>query len=117
MDKETWRTSYNNAVANDWSKAAALSHIRTHLRDDANEYGNYSTLKEVFRALRSKYGISRREARTRLAHLKRDAKLSLREHATTVKKLVEAAYGDLLQDNRIEMTLELFCSSITNAYL
>ena len=105
------------AAANDWSKTAALLHIRTHLRDDANECGNYSTLEEVFRALRSKYGLSRREARTRLAHLKRDTKLSLREHATTVKKLVEAAYGDLPQDHRIEMTLELFCSSLNNAYL
>ena len=71
----------------------------------------------MFRALRSKYEISKREARTRLAHLKRDTKLLLREHATTVKKLVEAAYADLPQDHRVEMTLELFCSSINNAYL
>ena len=51
----------------------------------------------------------------RLAHLKKDTKLS--EHATAVKKIVEAAYGDLPQDHRIEMTLELFCSSLNNAYL
>ena len=54
------------AAANDWSETAALLHIRTHLRDYANECGNYSTLEEVFRALRSKYGISRWEARTQL---------------------------------------------------
>ena len=71
----------------------------------------------MLRALRSKYGISRREARTRLAHLKQDTKLSLREQATTVKKLVEAGYADLPQNHRIETTLELFYSSINNVYL
>ena len=94
-DVESFIQQYQEvAAANDWSKIAAPLHIRTHLRDDANECGNYSTLDEVFRALRFKYGISRREARTRLAHFKRDTKLSQREHATTVKKLVEAARDD-----------------------
>ena len=71
----------------------------------------------MFRAHRFRYGISKREARTRLAHLKRDTKLSLRDYTTIVRKLVEALFGDLPQDHREEMVLELFCSSINNPYL
>ena len=97
-DVENFIQQYQKVAAvNDWSETASLLHILTHLRDGANKCGNNSTLKEVFRALHFRYGISRREARTRLAHLKRDTKLSLRDHATMVKKLVEAAYADLPQ--------------------
>ena len=95
-DVENFIQQYKEvAAANDWSKTTALLHIRTYLQDEANECGNYSTLAKAFRALCSMYVISRREARTGLAHFKRDTKLALREHATTVEKLVEAAYADL----------------------
>ena len=72
------------AEANEWSNTAALLHIRTHLQDDARSCGNHSTL-EVFKALRSKFGLSVREARTRLTNMKRDTKLSLEDHATEIK--------------------------------
>ena len=49
----------------------------------------------MLEALRSKYGSTVQEARTRLTSLKRDTKLSLTDHATEIKKLVEAAYADL----------------------
>ena len=85
-DVENFIQRYQEVAAtNGWSKTEALLHIRTHLRDDANKFGYNSTLEEVFRALRSMYGISRREARTQLVHLKRDTKLSLRNHATIAK--------------------------------
>ena len=64
------------AMANVWSEMATLLHIRTHLKDYARECGSYATLEEVFEALRAKYGLTVREARTRLTSLKRDARLS-----------------------------------------
>lgn len=105
------------ATANEWSKMATLLHIRTHLRDDARECGSHATLEEVLEALRAKYGLTVREARTRLTNLKRDPKLSLTDHATEIKKLVEAAYADLPKTHRQEMTLDLFCNSLNHAYL
>ena len=105
------------AMANEWSEMATLLHIRTHLKDDARECGSYPTLEEVFEALRAKYGLTVREARTRLTSLKRDARLSLTDHATEVKRLVEAAYADLPQTHRQEMILDLFCNSLNQAYL
>ena len=89
---------------------ATLLHIRTHLKDYARECGCYATLKEVFEALRAKYGLTVREPRTRVTSLKRDARLSLTDHATEVKKLVEAPYADLPQTHRQEMILDMFCN-------
>ena len=42
----------------------------------------------------------------------KDAKLSLTNHATEVKKLVEAAYAYLSQTHKQEMILDLFCNSL-----
>ena len=93
----------------EWSEMATLLHIRMHLKDDARECGNYATLEEAFEVFRVKYGLTVREARTRLTSLKRDARLSLTDQATEVKRLVEAAYADLL--------LDLFCNSLNQACL
>ena len=100
---------------NDWSKTAALLHIRTHLQDDACSCGSYATLKEVFKELRSKYRLSVREARTRLTNLRRNTKLSLTGHATEVKKLVEVANTDLSRKHQEEMTPDLFFNSLNHA--
>ena len=105
------------AMANEGSEMATLLHIRMHLKDDASECGSYSTLEKVLEALRAKYGLTIREARTRLTSLKRDARLSLTDHATEVKRLVEAAYADLPQARRKGMILDLFCNSLNQAYL
>ena len=58
-------------MKNEWSKMATLLHICMHLKDDACECGSYATLEEVLEALRSKYGLTIREARTRLTSLNR----------------------------------------------
>ena len=54
-------------------------HIRTHLQDNARGCGRHPTLEEVFKALRSRYGLLAREARTLLTNLTRDTKLFLED--------------------------------------
>ena len=61
--------------ANEWSNTAALLRIRMHLQDDAAVVGITPTLEEVFKALRSKYGLSTIEARTLLTNIRRNTKL------------------------------------------
>ena len=76
---------YELTIANDWSGMATLLRIRIHLKDNVRKCGSHATLEEVLEALRSKYGLTIREARTRLTSLKRDTKLSLTDHVTEVK--------------------------------
>ena len=115
--KKTVQKFQEMAMANAWSEMATLLHIRTHLKDDARECGSYATLEGVFKALRAKYRLTVREARTRLTSLKKDARLSLTDHATEVKGLVETAYADLPQTHIQEMILDLFRNSLNQAYL
>ena len=105
------------AVANEWSEMAILLHTRTHLKNNASKCWSHATLKEVFEAFRSKYELTVRKARTLLNSLKRDTKLFLTDHATEVKRLVEAAFTNLPQTHRQETILDLFCNSLNHAYL
>ena len=74
-------------TANEWPTTATLLYIHMHLKDGAHECESYPTLDEVLEALRFKCGLIVLEARTRLANLRRDTKLSLADYATETKRL------------------------------
>lgn len=104
------------ANANRWEPVAALLHLRESLKGIAQEYGKAATVDGVFESLRARFGLTAREARTKLGALKRGYKVTLQEHAAEVDKLVEIAYADL-PGHRAAMTMELFQSTIGNAFL
>ena len=57
------------AEANEWRPAATLLHLRDSLRDSAEECGCAATVQAVYAALRARFGLSHREARSRLSVL------------------------------------------------
>ena len=65
---------------------ATLLYLRAELKDNASECGSYSTADGMLEAFCSKYGLTVREAKTRLIPFRRD---------TEMGRLVEAAYADL----------------------
>ena len=105
------------AQANNWVPAAALIHLRAALRDSARDCGKADTLDGVFAALRARFGLTTREARAKLATLRRENKVTLQEHAAEVERLVNVAYMDLPAANREQMVLDTFHSTIGDAYL
>ena len=105
------------AVANGWNDMATLLYLREALCDGAQEYGRPATVEEVFTALRSRYGLTPKEARTQLNGLKRDPKRSLHDHAIDVEKLTRKAFGDLPEGFQTNMMLDTFCGSLGNAGL
>ena len=105
------------ARANEWSDGATVLHLREALKDIATDCGKAENAEAIFGALRARFGMSVREARTKLAVLKRDYKITLQEHASEVEKLVGIAYEDLPPRHREQMALDTFHSSLGNAYL
>jgi hypothetical protein len=103
--------------ANNWRPAAQFLHLRESLTDEARECGRGRTMEEVMANLRAQFGLTPKEARTRLAALRRAAKTTLQEHASEVERLVNLAYEGLPDDGRATMALEVFCSTLGNAYL
>ena len=71
----------------------------------------------VFANLRARYGLTSIEARVRLAALQKDARTALQEHASEVERLVEVAYQGMDADQRREMALETFASTLNNPSL
>jgi len=52
--------------------------------------------------------------RVQLQGLRRNPKTTLREHATVVERLAQAAYGDLPANSRQSLALDAFLQSINN---
>ena len=105
------------AMANRWTEMATLLHLREALQGGAKEYGRSPTIEAIFTALRGRYGVSIREARSRLSGLRKEARRSLHDHAVDVEKLVRKAFGDLPEETQESMMLDTFCSSLGHAAL
>ena len=70
--------------------------------------------RQMFNSLRARYGLTPREAGARLAGLRKESRTSLQEHATEVERLVGVAYHGMEQEQRREMTVETFASTLNN---
>ena len=105
------------ADANGWNRGATLLHLREALKAEAQECGRPETLAGIYAALRARYGLTPREARTRLAALRKEHGTPLQAHATEIGRLMGVAYADLPAPTRTTMALEVFASTLGNAYL
>ena len=103
--------------ANDWKPGAAILHSKASLNDSAKDCGRAATLEGIFDALRSKFGLSVREARGRLTTLQRHPTTSLQDHATQVERLMDVAYAELPRDYRRGMTVDTFTTTLGDANL
>lgn len=100
-----------------WPEDVRLLQLRGSLKDLAYETGRGETVHEIYRALRARFGLSPKEARKQLGALRRDARTTLQEHAATVFRLANVAYGGLPEDARQELKLESFLASINHVGL
>ena len=105
------------AEANNWNQIATLLHLRESLEDKAQTCSRADTPQGVFAALRARFGLTPREARSRLAGLKKDSRCPIHDHAVEVERLVQIAYAELPEHLRAEMAREAFCGSLGSAPL
>ena len=105
------------AQANEWNQAATLLHLRESLKGNAQDCGNAETADGVLQALQARFGLSVREARCQITALRKNPKTTLQEHAAEVSRLANIAYADLPRDNKQRRILDLFQSTLGNAYL
>ena len=117
-DVETFIQQFRDVIsANRWPDGAALLHLRQALDGDAKDCGRPTELEGVFNNLRARFGLTPREARTRLSNEKKGFKTTLQEHASTIQSLVDVAYANLPLDTRHDLYLECFQSSLGSASL
>jgi len=97
-----------------WTPRVALIQLRIALTEQAKPYGLGASVDEIFTALRAHFGISVVDARARLQGLRREARTSLQDQATTVKRLAQIAYSDLPEVHRERYTYGAFVQSLNN---
>ena len=102
------------ATANQWTEPAQLLYVRESLRKGARDSGKAPTVAGVFANLRARYGLTPRAARARLAALRKDARTALQEHTSEVERLVGVVYQGMDADQRKEMAVETFASTLNN---
>jgi hypothetical protein len=117
-DIELFRIQFMEiGVRNEWDDATGLLHLKEALIDDARDCSRGATLELVFETLRLRFGVSRREARTKLNSMQRESSVTLQEHSIELQRLVEIAYPDYSRPQKAEMALDSFITTLGNVRL
>jgi hypothetical protein len=96
---------------------AARLHLKEALVEDARDCNRPATLEGVHDALRARFGLITREARTKLTALKKTYNTSLMEHSVEVERLVNIAYVSLNERQRRDMAMDQFASTLGHVAL
>ena len=96
------------ADANGWTPKQRTLHIRSQLTGDAQGCGHGDNYCEIVEDLHARFGVSKRQARDRLAVLKMKTSQSIYSQAAEVTRLVEVAFPTLADADRRAMALEYF---------
>ena len=85
-----------------------MLHLCSQLTGDAQGYEHGDSYEEIIEHLHARFGVSRKQARDRLAALKMKPGQSIYSQATKVTRLVEVAFPTLADADRRAMALEHF---------
>ena len=83
-------------------------HLRSQLAGDAQGCGHGDNYQEIVDDLHARFGVSRRQARDRLAALKMRAGQSIHSQAAEVSRMVKVAFPTLADADQRAMALEYF---------
>jgi hypothetical protein len=105
------------ADASKWSERESVLHLRSNLEGPAISCGQGTDLEEIFGDLRSRFGITPRQARIQLGQLQKKHKQTFHELGAEVVKLVRLAYPRQGQAFHNETALETFHRAVNNKSL
>ena len=88
------------AEANGWTPKQRTLHIRSQLTGDEQGCGHDDSYRKVVEDLHTRFGVSRRQARERLAALKMKTGQSIYSQAAEATRLVEVAFPTLADADR-----------------
>lgn len=117
-DVELFLKQFNDVrQANEWDPVTSLLQLRGALEKDATECARGDDIDTVQANLRSRFGITVRQARDRLAVLRRDRNQSLFTLGAEVKRLTELAYPTMAAADRAIIGIETFKRAVNHAGL
>ena len=99
--------------ANQWTDSEATLHLRLSLNGKAASCGQQTdNREEIYDNLRSRFGITTKQAKDQLRTIRRNPGQSLHELSCEISKLTNLAYGNLSSADRTEMALDTFSRAL-----
>lgn len=95
------------AKVSGWTEKTPFLHLRSCLGGKASVYGCSGSIVEIFESLRTRNGVSTRQAKELLLGLKRDSQKSVFDVATEIKRVVSVAYLSMHVDKREQPAVDL----------
>jgi hypothetical protein len=102
------------AEANDWRDRETKLHLRHSLEGKASECGQGTSVEEILHDLRARFGMTSKQARSKLVSITKRAKQTYHELGSEVTKLVRLAYPRQDRAFQTETALELFAKAVNH---
>ena len=117
-DVELFIAQFNEiSNANQWDQNTTLINLRLSLEKDATECSRGQDVQAVFNNLRARFGLTVRQARDKLANIKRETGQTHHMLGLEVQKLVRLAYPTMGVNDQTVLAIETIKRSIDNKNL
>ena len=103
--------------ANAWNERTSLLHLRGSLDKSAVECGDEDSVEDIFQSLRACYGLTVRQARDKLANMKRAPEQSLYQLGVQIENYTRIAFSDLQAKHRNIFAMETFRRAVADTAL
>ena len=105
------------ARANGWSEDQQTLHLRAQLQGPAQGCGRGQNKAEIIEDLRARFGMTCRQAKDRLAMLRRGPRQSLHDLCTEIVRLVDLGFPSLPRADQDSLVLDNFLRAVGNRAL
>lgn len=105
------------AAANHWTPEDSLLHLRLNLTDKAQECGEFDNLEEVWEELRSRFGLTYKQARDRLSSLRKVSGVTMHELGMEISRLTKLGYPAMAAPDQEDLALDRFQTVMNNVEL
>ena len=102
------------ADVNGWTMVQRTLHLRSQLPGDAQGCGHGNSYLEIVKDIYARFGVSKCQARNKLATLKMRASQSIHSQASEVSRMVMVAFSTLAYADQQAMALEYFTKAWKN---
>ena len=117
-DVELFIQQFNDVrEANGWDAPTALLQLRTCLEQSAADCGRAANVDATIASLRARFGITVRQARDRLANLRRESGQSIHALGMKASRLTALAYHQIVPAERMILAVESFKRALDNKQL
>ena len=117
-DVELFLTQFHDvANANQWNAETAVLNLRLSLEKEATECGRGPDIASVTANLRARFGLTIRQARDRLATLRKEPSQSFHTLGVEVQRLVRLAYPTMAANDQMVIAIESLKRCVENKSL